>query len=269
MRKRIIFDIALTVILVFEMLYQVTGNAAHELVGAAFFACIVAHLAFNAKWIGAASKSLASRTLAKRTRMLLVVACLLALDMVLLIFSSLVISETLWNAGVDLSTLNPGNIWYPIHVGSSYALCILVLLHLSLHWTSVAETLKIQYDPARREAIGSGVNALLAIGGIALGITGILRTSFEASDFVVSTDEESQEDGKTVTSGYRERNAQTGELVENAVNVEVYSESGTSSQGSSSSDASTTDVALCPICPRQCKLTAPRCERPYEQGLIS
>lgn len=258
MRNRILYDIVLTVVLVFEMLYQVTGNTAHEIVGAAFFVCIIAHLVFNRKWIGGLPKSLSSRAMAQRNKLLLVVACLLAVDVLLLAFSSVVISDTLWSAGVNLAALNPGNVWYPIHVGASYALCILVLFHLSLHWMNVAEAFKIEYDPSRREAIGSGINAVLTVGAIALGIAGIMRTSFEASDF--SIDEEGEEEKKTVASGYRERNAETGEAVE----VEGLTESGTGE-----GDASSESEQRCPLCPRQCKLSAPRCNRPYEEGIIS
>lgn len=267
MRKRILYDVILTLLLVFEMLYQVTGNAAHEAVGAAFFLCIIAHVFLNRKWIGNTASSVASRSLAKRNKMLLVVACLLAVDMILLVFSSLIISETLWNAGLNLSALNPGNMWYPIHVGCSYALCILVLFHLSLHWASVAEVLRVEYDPERREAIGAGVNAVLTIGAIALGIGGIMRTSFEASDFAVSSEEDPAET-KTVASGYRERNAETGEIVED-VDLQIVSESGEGSSALSDSESFSQEAEpRCSLCPRQCKLSAPRCEKPYEQGLI-
>ena len=262
MRNRIIFDMALTVLLLFEMLYQLTGNTAHEIAGALFFVCIITHLVFNRKWIGGIPKSVSTRSLMQRNKLLFVVVCLLAVDMVLLVYSSVVISETLWAAGVNLTALNPGNVCYPIHVGSSYALCILVLFHLSLHWINVADVLKIEYDPARREAISSGVNALVTIGAIALGIGGIMQTSFEASDFAVNDAEEEGNDngGKTVVSGYRERNAETGEIVE----VKISSESEASEE-----EEPVESESRCPLCPRQCKLSAPRCERPFEEGILA
>ena len=264
MRNRILFDIGLTVVLLFEMLYQVTGNTAHEIVGALFFCCIVAHLAFNRKWIGSVPKSIASHSMTQRNKLLLVIACLLAIDVLLLAFSSVVISESLWAAGINLSALNPGNIWYPIHVGSSYALCVIVLFHLSLHWMNVAEVLKVDYDPSRREAIESGINAAITVGAIALGIGGIMRTSFEASDFTVGAEEE--EEKKTVASGYRERNAVTGEVTEGTEAAKIETDS---SAGGTGEDVSSSAESRCPLCPRQCKLSAPRCKRPYEEGLIA
>ena len=266
MRNRIIYDVALTAVLVFEMLYQFTGNAAHEIVGAAFFVCIIAHLVMNRRWMGSAAHSLGAGTLAKRNRLLLVIVAMLAVDVVLLAFSSLVISESLWSAGVNLSDLNPGNIWYPVHVASSYALCVIVLFHLSVHWVTIADVFKVEYDPERREAIGSGINAVLTIGAIALGIGGIMRTGFEASDFAINAEDDA--DGqKTVASGYREINAETGEVNEGAREVQVVSESGIA-EASTDGNADSDELVNCPLCPRQCKLSSPRCERPYEAGLI-
>lgn len=40
-RYRIAFDALLSIALIFEMLYQVTGNTAHEIVGAIFLVCII------------------------------------------------------------------------------------------------------------------------------------------------------------------------------------------------------------------------------------
>ena len=74
MQKRIIFDVALSVLLVFEMLYQLTGNALHEIVGAAFFACIVVHLVFAAKWIKRSAMAIGSGQLAKKQKRLAIVA---------------------------------------------------------------------------------------------------------------------------------------------------------------------------------------------------
>ena len=126
-RGRIVFDLLLTVLLLFECLHQLTGNALHEIVGAAFFICIVIHLTFASRWIKSAAGSLKNGDMAKRQKKLAVVALLLAVDVVVLMCSSVIISQLLWDAGFDFTALNPGNIWYPIHTVAAYALCILVL----------------------------------------------------------------------------------------------------------------------------------------------
>ena len=264
-RRRIIFDLLLTAVLLFEVLHQLTGNTLHEVVGVAFFVCIIVHLSFSAKWIKDAAKALGAGTLAKRQMKLAIVAVLLAIDVIVLMVSSVMISELLWNAGVDLTALNPGKIWYPVHTVAAYVLCILVLGHLAMHWTTVANTLRVHYDPSRREAISHALNGIVMIGGIALGITGIARAGFQASDYAVNAEDA---DTKTVQGGYQERNAQTGEYTtSDAFKAESLSDDAATAEEEAA--AEDTSAPTCPICPRQCKLSAPRCERPYEAGLIS
>ncbi len=263
-RGRIVFDLLLTVLLLFECLHQLTGNALHEIVGAAFFVCIVVHLTFASRWIKSAAGSLKSGDMSKRQRKLAVIALLLAIDVVVLMFSSAIISQLLWDAGFDFTALNPGNIWYPIHTVAAYALCILVLGHLSMHWKTVVDTLRVPYDPSRREAIASGMRAVVLIGGIALGITGVARAGFQASDFAVENEDD---DLETVQHGYREVNAQTGEYTENH---SFEAAAITDSDGTRNEQTAVDEnVERCPLCPRQCKLSSPRCGRPREAGLIS
>ncbi len=265
MRCRIIFDLLLTVVLLFEVLHQITGNMLHEVVGAAFFVCIVVHLTFAARWIKGAAGSLKAGELAKRQKRLAVIAALLAVDVIVLLVSSIIISETLWGFGVNLTALNPGNIFYPIHTVAAYVLCILVLGHLSMHWITVADTLRVPYDPSRREAITSALNGVVMIGGIALGVIGVTRAGFQASDYAISSEDD---ESKTVESGYREINAHTGEYTtDHSFEAAAITDSDTGKEDSAAAGEDD-GVARCPICPRQCKLSSPRCGRPKEAGLI-
>ena len=264
-RSRIAFDALLSVALIFEMLYQVTGNTLHEIVGAVFLVCIIVHVAMSARWIKRAARAVAEGTLGKKQKRLVAVTVLLAIDMLVMIVSSIVISQSIWDAGVDLAAFNPGNIWYPLHTISAYALSVLVLGHLVMHWSTVADALRIEYDPSRREAISSALSGVVMIGGIALGVVGVMRAGFQMSDYSVSADEEDSE--MTLATGYRERNAETGEIT-TGHSFEVEKVTDDDSTGASESDAGKPSDEICPLCPRRCKLSAPRCQRPYEAGLI-
>lgn len=263
-RSRIVFDLLLTFILLFEVLHQLTGNTLHEIVGAAFFTCIIIHLTFASRWLKDVLAKLKTKTLVKRQKQLGVIVILLFLDFVALIISSVMISELLWKLGVDLTSLNHDKIWYPVHTVAAYALCILVIGHLSMHWTTVASALSIRYDPSRREAISQVINGFVMIGGIALGIAGIARAGFQASDFAINANAEAN--AKTVEGGYREVNAQTGDYVSSdAFKAESLSDRDSAAEEET---AAQNDDPTCPICPRQCKLSSPRCNRPIEAGLI-
>lgn len=172
LKSRMMFDVVLTVMLVFEMFYQLTGNLLHEIVGAAFFICIVVHLLFSSRWIKDTAKSIGKNKMNRRRKSLTIVAMLLFVDVLALAFSSIVISNTLWTAGIDLSALNPNGIWYPIHTASAYGLCALTLGHLAMHWVSMAHVMRIEYNPERRQAIGQCVNVAVGLGALALGVAG-------------------------------------------------------------------------------------------------
>ena len=133
-----------------------------------------------------------------------------------------------------------------------------------MHWSTVASALSIEYDPSRREAITQAANGVVIIGGIALGITGLVRAGFQASDYAVNAGD--QNASKTVESGYREVNAQTGEYA----STDTFKATSITGEDNARDEATTSDTSapICPICPRQCKLSAPRCERPYQAGLI-
>ena len=170
--KRMILDVSLTVMLIFEMFYQLTGNALHEYVGFAFFICILAHLFISRKWIYSTVESLGEKEMNFRRKVLAFIAFLLTVDMLLLGASSVIISNTFWNMGLDFSAFNPGDIWVPIHTATSYGLCIVVAAHLASHWSFLAKNLHIEYNPERRRAIGQAVNVAVGMGALALGVTG-------------------------------------------------------------------------------------------------
>ena len=54
--KRKIVDAAMTVVLLFLMAYQVTGEAAHEWIGVSMTILVIVHQILNRKWYGALFK---------------------------------------------------------------------------------------------------------------------------------------------------------------------------------------------------------------------
>ncbi len=236
--RHIILDIILTCMLIFEMLYQFTGNALHEYVGFAFFVCIIIHLVFERKWLFNTFVSLCTKKLNKRRKVLSVIALLLTIDIIILGASSLIISNTLWNIGLDLSFANPGNIWVPIHTASSYALCVIVAGHLASHWTLLAKQMHIEYNPARRQAIGTAVNATVGLGILALGITGYTRVAEAINNEQLinqklsDTTQDNSNSTRKDTSNMRQNNDSNG-----APHTKTETESSSTSQNNNTSSS--------------------------------
>ena len=167
---RVVLDVAMTVMIVLEMFIQFTGEFLHEVIGFAFFATVVAHLALSATWVKKTAHATQAGTLTARRAALAVMGCLLAATMVVLGVSSVAISSILSSAGFTW-TVGSYALWADVHTVSAYALCALVVVHLAMHWAFLAAAFRVPYNPARRRAIGSGVNAVAALGVIALGAT--------------------------------------------------------------------------------------------------
>lgn len=172
-RMRLGFDIALGLLLIFEMLYTLTGNVLHELVGIVFFATMAAHLVFARKWSGSMVRSLKERRkLPDEQKARLAIAIALALCAVALAVSSVAISNLL---GPSPEYLLSGAYiaWCLVHTVSAYGMCVLAVVHLLLHWVFVAKVLKISYNPERRQAINTAMGAVAGVAAVAIGASGL------------------------------------------------------------------------------------------------
>ena len=169
---RVALDAMLTIMIVFEMFIQYTGDFLHEVVGLVFFLTIGVHLALSAKWMKSTAHTAKSGRLTARRAALAVMGCLLAIVSIALAVSSIAISNLLAQAGFAWPIGSYGA-WVIVHAVSSYALCALVAIHLAMHWVFVVNALRIPYNPARRKAIGTGVHAVAALGAVALGISAV------------------------------------------------------------------------------------------------
>ena len=295
LKRRMVFDVLLTVMLVFEMLYQFTGNALHEYVGFAFFACIAVHLLLSKRWIGSTAGLVGTGRMNRRRKGLAVMALLLFVDLLVLGASSIVISNTLWSLGADFSILNPGNVWVPVHSASAYGLCALVLVHLAMHWVQVAGVMKVEYDPSRRRAIGQCVGAVVGIGAIALGVAGARQTGISAAANAAALEQDAAEKfedatdiavqgaattgagtasgdagsagsassargGKSHGAGNRKDRSSSSSATHSQQDVVPSEQQGSVPESSTGSTSSVSGT--CPLCRKQCSLSNPKCDRP-------
>ena len=181
---RVVLDVALTLMIVFEMLIQFTGEFLHEVVGFAFFATIVAHILLSMSWVKSTAHVAKTGKLTARRTALAIVGTLLALTVVVLAVSSIAISGLLASAGF-VWPIGTYAMWATVHTVSSYVLSALVVVHLAMHWAFLANAFKVPYDPSRRRAISTGVNAVAALGVVALGVTVAGKTLPQVASSVV------------------------------------------------------------------------------------
>lgn len=284
-----ILDIVLTVMLVLEMFIQLTGETLHEIIGVAFFICIACHLWLSRKWIAGTAAAHGTGKLTAKRRALAGMGIALAVVTVALGVSSVMISQLLYATGVDLSAFGSWNVWYRIHTVSSYTLSALVVAHLAMHWVSLAKFLHVPYNPARRAAIGTSVNLMAAAGIVAIGAaayaaakpsplaTGtqvVADQTADASTSTVSFASEPSDTGttnETTTQAPAKGKGEREEAASQPATTQPTTTSQTSEASSTNGTASESASAVtgtCTLCRKNCPLSAPQCNKPYEAGLI-
>ncbi len=269
---RVVLDVALTAMIVAEMFIQYTGTFLHEVIGFAFFATVVVHLALSAKWIKTTAKNASKGKMTARRTALAVMGILLTVCMVVLGVSSVAISGILADAGL-VWTLGSYATWKTIHAVSSYALCALVVIHLGMHWVFLASAFHVPYDPSRRRAISTGVHATAALGALALGAMAVGQALPRTTGTSTATQANTTAFAGTVGDAPAASSGSSN--VSSSSSASGTGSTGSASDGSSSSpstgssgDSSSTATGICTLCRKQCPLSAPKCNKPYAAGLL-
>lgn len=300
---RLILDFVLVATLVFEMLYMLTGDVLHEIVGALFFVTLIVHMIFGRRFInGLRSKSASERGLTGKQRaMSCVMVALLAVAGLLLV-SSILISNILCTATGWMLPPAAYSVVAFLHMVCAYVVCVATVMHVGLHWISLFKVFQVPYNPARRSAISTGVTAAAALGVIAIGAVAskevagwgiadqLLGGTAEAEEMGNASSENansgSNSDGTNQSTPSANGASDTGskldkrgavpgtsssssDSVPSSPNSSQDSSDGTLSGGSSSgSSSSGTTSGYCTLCHKRCPLSAPQCNKPYQAGLL-
>ena len=258
---RVALDVALSLMLVFEVLIQLTSEFLHEVVGFAFFATIVAHLAFSAAWVKKTARNAKAGKLTARRASLAVVDCLLAATTIALGASSVAISGILSSMGFVWPVGNYST-WAAVHTFSAYALCALVVVHLAMHWAFLASAFKVEYNPSRRRAISRGVNAMAALGVLALGVAAAGKVAPQETGTAAKQPVAASSSGRGPATKPGASDSATKPGAGGSPSA------GDSTEGGSTSGNSSSSSGVCTLCRKRCSLSAPKCDKPYEAGLL-
>jgi hypothetical protein len=133
----LVIDLAIFIAFLIAMAPHFSGIAIHEWLSIAFGAAIVTHLLLHWSWIVNVTRRFFGRV-TWRSRLNYLLNTLLFIDMTVIIFTGLLISEVaLPFVGIDTS---PGSTWRRLH-SLSADLCVpLIGLHVALHWSWIVST---------------------------------------------------------------------------------------------------------------------------------
>lgn len=260
---RVALDVLLTVMIVFEMFIQLTGETLHEIVGFAFFVTVLIHILLSATWVKKTARVAKSGKLTAHRTALAVVDILLAIATLVLAVSSIAISNILTSAGFTWP-FGAYAIWSLAHTASAYALCALVVVHLAMHWVFLVSAFKVPYNPARRKAISTGVNTIAAVGVVALGVTAADKMLQATANASTTTQNAQSSSGASTSSSTNpatsSKDKRKGESTPTG--------SGTTNSDAAANSNSAGATGICTLCRKQCSLSSPKCDKPYSAGLI-
>ena len=155
---RRIVDICMTILLLFLMAYQVTGETAHEWLGIGMTVMVIVHQIMNRRWYGAVfrGKYNAYRTLTT------VIDIVLLLAFALTAFCGMSMSG---HAVPFLYSMAPVSFARRMHLSTSHWAFVLMGLHLGLHIPVIVSRYKLS-DISKRTA--AGVFCAVAVVGLYL-----------------------------------------------------------------------------------------------------
>lgn len=177
---KIVIDICMSLILLFVMAYQVTGDKYHEFLGAGMLVLFIAHNVLNFKWYSHIFKGKYSAV-----RVLRVIVNLATLVAILLTgCSGIVMSQHVFaflpiNGGMMTAR--------KLHLSCSYWAFVMMSVHLGLHWNMVAGKIKTN-NKIVVWAIRIVMTAIAVYGAYLFGSSNIysymfLRTHFAMFDY--------------------------------------------------------------------------------------
>jgi Domain of unknown function (DUF4405) len=159
---RLVLDSVAAGLLVFAFAYHWQGNAAHELAGIGMFMLVVVHNLFHRRWFSMLSKGKHPR----RGSFNVALTFVLLAGMLVLLVSSLVISETLF---ADFR-LTDDFTARQIHAGVAYWLLLIVAVHLGLRWALLMAVSRRLFDIVETNTMRTSVLRVIAMAIAAQGI---------------------------------------------------------------------------------------------------
>jgi hypothetical protein len=130
-KTNLIIDIVISVAFLVATAPHFTGIAIHEWLGISFGALIITHLLLHWAWLVETTRRIFTSA-PRQARINYLLNTVLFIDITLVIFSGLMISESaLPLLGI---TVSPGFLWRSLHTFTANLAVFIIGLHVALHW---------------------------------------------------------------------------------------------------------------------------------------
>lgn len=264
-RKKVLIDIAMTVIFLLLMNLSLTGVFLHEWLGVIFVALFVSHLAINAQWISNVGRRL-FKPLAARPKALFVLNALLTVSMLLTLGSGVLISQYLF---APLAAAN-FDLWYTLHTVSSWVTLGVIITHTLLHWTWIRNVIRQAVkNPALQPVRLLAARSLVGLFALGAVYSMIINPTV---DLIVAGRDSTDTDKNQLLTQSTSITAAAG--AETQTGTEVIEPIPTTQEPAITTQTATEAVPTlqeylssftCTLCHRHCLLSNPRCAKGVRQ----
>jgi len=257
LKLKLLFDLVLTVVMIVLMIYTLTGDFWHEVLGIAIFLMFFVHVAVNYKWIVAVTKKLFNGkfTLSKLKYIL---NFLLFIAVIITAVSGILIAKEI------LTIFNTDNfpLWIFIHALSAYISLAIISIHIGLHWKMIVELTKRFLGIKEVKSTRSVICKLFSVAIILMGLKS--SSDFELPEYSPDNDNDdssyslniADDKSTTVTAMSQSITAVTG--LAQTENKTSFTTIATAPVDGESLDDYLSKL-ICTGCHNRCSLLTPRC----------
>lgn len=253
---RYVLDATILALMVVMLLFDITGDLIHEVLGIALFVLVIVHCVLNHKWFRSIPRALGDCKGHGRRTFLVVCDILLIVSMTLCAVSSVFVSLSLF---ASVQAVGSRAAWVMLHDSSAYVAFAVMALHFGLHWRAFARYIRVGFSSAKpmlgQVAAIVMTTLVVALGAGAYGMNRLVMLNTIQG---IGTQGSKPFDVNTVTE-------KTSSQSSSADNMTSESDGSKGSQVSTgSNEASSTsplDGQYCTLCGKHCPLTAPACAK--------
>ncbi len=245
---KMLLDLAMTIIMIVLMGYEVSGSFWHEVLGTAVLLMIIIHNLLNIRWFVSIIKS---KNKNYKDVLKVIINLLLTVNSIFLLISSLIISKHLF---IFLGIIELGS-WVYIHRLTAFLEIIMIAVHLGFHWKMILGVFRkifgIKGKNPVRTFILRALALILAILGVKASFDRDIATSIlpDVTEDTYSTSDIATTEVTTIATSYSSESSYNGVTIEDGDTLNDF-----------------LGNLYCTACHRHCSLLRPQCNKGVVQA---
>lgn len=267
-KKKVVIDIAMTILYLLLMNLALTGVLLHEVAGIGIIGLFAAHLMINRQWIGNVASRLTDKIGFKAKAMFVLNALLLG-AMIVTIVSGVLISEQLFPF-ISASFASNLGLLLSLHAVFSWFTLGILIAHTLVHWRWIASLIRRLVPAGGLRVAGARASLVLIVAATLYSFIG--SSALDAvlpGQAAVNVQAANVNTSSSSVSGSGSSNAVQGTA--GLITSPAGSSVGTDEESVSSSSTSDAEVKetlqeylsklVCTACGKRCPLSSPRCAK--------